>query len=90
MLTDDDLSQCRIEEFMHCKMCVEECPPDVSPQDWARISFGLFHKVKDPGLYLQLWCNRHDCNITTIYVATDEWEHDDRLPLRVKGANNVD
>ena len=83
-ITLDNVSEFRADPVLHCKMCVEECPPDVSPKDWSRLSFGSFHKPGVAGIYFQLWCDRHDCNVATIYVPTDDWVYSDTLPLRVK------
>jgi hypothetical protein len=59
--------------MMHCARCLRERPPHVSPRDWSRQSFGVFSKRDHPGVFLQLWCNRHDCAITTIEVVTPDW-----------------
>lgn len=83
-VTRDDISQFRVEDVLHCAMCLEDKPDNVSPRDWSRLSFGSFHKDGFPGIFFQLWCDRHDCNVTTIYVGTEEWVHNDDLPLRVK------
>jgi hypothetical protein len=83
MITRDDLSAFHANMILHCEMCLDEKPDGVSAKDWSRLSFGTYGKEDDPGVYLQLWCNRHDCNITTIYIATDEWGHADGVPLRV-------
>lgn len=83
-ITDDDISEFRAEHVLHCKACMDELPPDVSPRDYARLSFGSFRKEGEPGIYLQLWCDRHEANVTTILIGTEEWWHRDDLPLRVK------
>lgn len=84
-ITIDDMSEFKAEQVLHCKMCIDERPDDdVSPKDWSRLSFGSFHKEGEPGVYLQLWCDRHDCNVATIHVETGAWSYDDTLPLRVK------
>jgi len=83
-ITTDDLSGFRADTVLHCKMCVEELPANTNPKDWARLSFGSFHKPNQPGIYLQLWCDRHDCNVATIHVQSEEWVYSAEIPLRVK------
>ena len=53
----DDLPGNEIVLFMHCGMCIEDKPDDISPQDWARIEVGWTEKG------LQVWCKRHGCNM---------------------------
>jgi len=56
----------------------------VSPSEWARLNFGSFQKPDEPGVYLQLWCIRHDCNVGTIHIPSDDWWWDGgRVPLRI-------
>jgi hypothetical protein len=88
-ITRDDASEFRCEAVLHCAMCLAERPTDVSPKDWSRLSFGSYHKPDEPdGIYLQLWCDRHDCNVTVIHIETEAWSHYDGVPLRVEGAND--
>lgn len=49
-----------VQLFFHCRECIEELPPGQSPAEWARISAGFTE------IGLQVWCNRHDCNIVHI------------------------
>lgn len=49
-----------IEMYAHCGLCLAELPPDKSPQKFASISVGFTH------VGLQVWCNRHECNIMHI------------------------
>lgn len=86
MITRDDLSAFQPKAIALCEMCMDEKPGDVSYRDWSHLSFGSFVKPGDRGVYFQLWCDRHDCNVTTIYVATAQWTYNDRVPLRVAGA----
>lgn len=88
MITRDDISSFHVTMIMHCKKCLAERPAGISPKDWARQSFGYFDKPDDPGMYLQLWCDRHQCNITTIYIPTSNWSHSDGVPLRIEGAED--
>ena len=50
----------RIDNYFHCKSCLEQIPDDVSPRDWARINVGFTQ------LGLQVWCARHDKEIVHI------------------------
>ena len=49
-----------IGRYFHCSLCIDEKPADQSPQDWARLSIGF------TPIGLQVWCNRHDCNVCHI------------------------
>lgn len=49
-----------IEMFFHCKKCLEELPPDTSPREWVRIEAGWSKRG------LQIWCVRHEMNITHV------------------------
>jgi hypothetical protein len=84
MIEKKDLTAFEGGSVLHCKMCIEEIPADTAPRDYARLSFRAFHKEDHPGIFFQLWCDRHECNVTTIEVATDQWFHDDSLPLAVE------
>lgn len=55
-----DLAENHIMQYMHCALCLEEIPEDVSPRDWARTQTGFTSKG------VQVWCVRHDCNIVHI------------------------
>lgn len=56
----------KIAAYLHCKKCLEEREESeeirtkISPKDYARIQVGWTEKG------LQVWCNRHDCNIVHI------------------------
>lgn len=75
----DDISEFRATNVLHCALCLEERPDDIPLGDWLRASFGYFHKEGHPGVFLQLWCDRHNCNITTIEIASGEWAHLDEI-----------
>lgn len=47
-----------IGSYMHCAKCIEE--NSISAQDYARLSVGF------TPLGIQLWCNRHNCNVAHI------------------------
>jgi hypothetical protein len=46
-----------IVAYLHCKLCLEEKPDGVSPQQWASMEVGWTPQG------LQVWCKRHDCNM---------------------------
>jgi hypothetical protein len=49
-----------IQAFLHCALCLAETPQDQSPKDYQRIQAGWTKEG------LQIWCNRHECNIIHI------------------------
>lgn len=50
-----------IEMFFHCKLCIEEMTPGISPAQYEEISAGIdIHKN------IVIWCNRHDIEITVL------------------------
>lgn len=49
-----------IEQYIHCVLCIEECPDGNSPQENAYVEIGWTK------LGLQVWCIRHNCNIVHI------------------------
>lgn len=49
-----------ITAFMHCKKCLDTLPKGLSPRKWARIEVGQTRKG------LQIWCVRHEMNITEL------------------------
>lgn len=46
-----------IQSFLHCGSCLKEIPEGVSPAEFADVSVGWTKQG------IQVWCNRHDCNI---------------------------
>lgn len=46
-----------IVRFMHCRMCLDECPSDLSPREYAQLEVGF----TKPGV--QIWCKRHEVNV---------------------------
>lgn len=76
-----DIRHCSIQNFFHCALCLSEKPEDVSPADWQQIQVGMFQKPD--GTYLQVWCKRHNSNVTTIHMQRGHWEHCDVVPLGV-------
>lgn len=56
MISDDN----KIEQFLHCGLCINELKAmggEQSPRDYANFSVGWTIQG------LQVWCNRHDCNV---------------------------
>ena len=49
-----------IEMFFHCGLCLKELPSGVSPSEYARLNVGF------SPLGMQVWCERHDCNVCHI------------------------
>jgi hypothetical protein len=46
-----------IQMYLHCAQCLREKPPNVSPQEWARVQAGWTTQG------IQIWCVRHDKNV---------------------------
>jgi len=50
----------QIQMFLHCKQCMDELPPEVSPRENARLEIGwTVHGF-------QAWCVRHDSNVLNV------------------------
>ena len=49
-----------IHTYMHCGLCLEEKPSDISPRDFAELEIGWTE------IGFQVWCKRHDCNVMSI------------------------
>jgi hypothetical protein len=47
----------RIEQFWHCRQCIEELPEGVTPRDFIHVEVGF----TEAGI--QVWCVRHEENI---------------------------
>lgn len=46
-----------ILQYLHCKLCIGELPRGQSPESYARYSVGFTKQG------VQVWCNRHNCNV---------------------------
>ena len=57
----------QIEIFIHCRKCMDEKPTDISPKDYQQIQVGFTE------LGIQVWCNRHNCNI--IHIDFEGQDH---------------
>ena len=53
----DAPSTLEIKSYLHCGLCIEEKPDDVSPRDFAQFEIGY------TWWGIQVWCRRHDCNV---------------------------
>lgn len=50
----------QIGMYTHCSLCIKEKPVNKSPQEWAQLEVGM------TASRIQVWCNRHDCNVVNI------------------------
>jgi len=67
---DDSNVPCTIERYFHCARCLSELREGrdergqpitpISARDYSRTQIGITPRG------WQVWCARHDCNITTI------------------------
>ena len=53
--------------YAHCSVCLSERPADIAPRDWARQQLSIGRDGR-----MQLWCTRHDINITTMSFVAEE------------------
>ena len=49
-----------IQLYLHCGKCLSELPCGVSPEEYSNTQTGWTKQG------LQVWCNRHDCNVVHI------------------------
>jgi len=49
--------------YMHCGKCLKEMPSGVSPKDYARQQAAITKEG-----FIQVWCTRHDCNISLMKI----------------------
>ncbi len=74
VLADSDPgTPCGITVYMHCVRCLEEWQHGtdpatgrpirflMSPRQYARTQTGML-----PGGSVQVWCNRHECNVAVL------------------------
>lgn len=66
-----------ITMYLHCGLCVSEIPEDQSPAEWADLAVGWTK------LGLQVWCNRHDCNV--LHVDFESMKHPANTTRRMDG-----
>ncbi len=49
-----------IVSHLHCGKCLAECPNGTSPAEYSALDVGF------TGIGLQVWCQRHKCNVVHI------------------------
>ena len=70
-----------IVQFMHCGLCLSEKPSSISPQEYSQVSVGWTVAG------LQVWCDRHACNV--LHVDFEGHKHPaDTTRQRRKGEGN--
>lgn len=47
----------RIEQFWHCRKCIDELPEGTSPREFIHVEVGFTRAG------LQVWCVRHEENV---------------------------
>lgn len=67
-----------IKMFLHCGRCLREKPDGVSPKDWSRTQTGW------TTWGIQVWCNRHECNVLHIDFQGHQFPADTSRP-KVEG-----
>lgn len=71
-------NQLQIGLFIQCGECMKEVPDGLSPQEYAYVSVGWTE------LGLQVWCNRHNCNILNIDFEGQKHPADISRPVTKK------
>lgn len=61
-----------IVAYIHCRRCINELPATESPASWARLGIGW------TPIGLQVWCERHDCNVLHIDFEGHQHPAEDR------------
>ena len=59
-MTNEQRVYNNITTFLHCKMCLQEKPPGISPRDYSHLEVGF----TVPGF--QVWCRRHEANVIDV------------------------
>lgn len=60
--------------YFHCQQCLAEKPVHMSPKDYSAIQAGF------TPIGLQVWCNRHECNI--VHIDFQGMKHPANLTAR--------
>ena len=63
-----DLSVLALNETtssLQCPRCMKERPAAQTPAQWNRLSVGTTPRG------IQVWCERHDCNVAHITVTSE-------------------
>ena len=68
-----------VVQYLHCGKCMHEIPggleaPTIAPRDWADLSVGWTRWG------LQIWCNRHECNVVHIDFEGNKHPADMTVP----------
>lgn len=53
--------------YLHCGLCLDEIPEGISPMDWSKSQVGWTKEG------LQVWCNRHECNV--MHIDFEGYKH---------------
>jgi hypothetical protein len=69
-----------IEMYLHCKLCLREKPPGVSPESFQSGHLAIGYTKQG----IQVWCKRHDCNIIHIDFAGQKFDANTTLRLGVR------
>ena len=64
----------QISTFYYCAKCLTECPPDITPRDWARTQTGFTASGN-----IQVWCNRHNVNVVLLTFRS-AWKEPEGIP----------
>ena len=51
----------QISSYIHCDECLEAIPDGYSPKDWQDVEVGFTESGA-----IQVWCKRHNMNVTLI------------------------
>jgi hypothetical protein len=71
-----DFEDNNIQMFMHCTLCLDERPANITPKEWSDTQAGWTRQG------IQVWCNRHNCNI--LHIDFEGFKHPastNRIPL---------
>ena len=59
-MSDDIPHTFDIQAFMHCALCQDSKPSNISPTEWSQLDVGVSSRG------IQVWCRRHKCNVAHI------------------------
>ena len=85
-MTAVEFNENNIVAYLHCGKCLEEYEQDkkinkvMSPKDYARTQTGWTKQG------IQVWCNRHECNV--IHIDFDGAKHTADTTARLKEKKN--
>lgn len=78
----DDPVASNIDAYLHCTRCLAERPPAVSPRAWSRTQAGWTR------VGLQVWCNRHGCNV--VHIDFEDAKHPAETRARCNSKPDAD